>query len=183
MIPKVGDIVKLRDDAVAEANRLYGDCRAINALHAKNLLEVVNVLVFELSSTAGILFKDEKIQLWIDADSGCFTSLGDLTEVAFEPVVSKFKLRDAIMKRKYPIEIHHIKEKDCEGYFLAFHPDFGCSACSATGETEEDAINLLNQVRCAVLEYYIKEGKNIPEPSRDPLRMNYIQRKATHDRR
>jgi len=142
MIPKVGDIVKLRDDAVAEANRLYGDCRAINALHAKNLLEV-----------------------------------------AFELVVSKFKLRDAIMKRKYPIEIHHIKEKDCEGYFLAFHPDFGCSACSATGETEEEAINLLNQVRRDVLEYYIKEGKNIPEPSRDPLRMNYIQRKATHDRR
>lgn len=76
----------------------------------------------------------------------------------------------------YPIQIHYIKEDDAPGYFFAFHPDFGASACSATGDTIPQAIMLLGKVRTEVLCYLRSSGKPIPEPSANPLDANKIKR-------
>lgn len=55
----------------------------------------------------------------------------------------------------YPISI----------YFFAFLPDFGSSACSATGTTEAAAVRRLRQVQKAVTEHYRKTGRKLPVPS------------------
>ena len=72
------------------------------------------------------------------------------------------------MKQEYPIEIHHIPKRtffEEEGYYFVFHPDFGSSACSATGDTVVEALANLERIREQVIEYYRNTGKDIPEPS------------------
>jgi predicted RNase H-like HicB family nuclease len=67
----------------------------------------------------------------------------------------------------YPINIHRIPE-DGGFYYMAFHPDFGCLACSATGCTETEAIESLHLVRADVIAYYLESGKELPIPSKYP---------------
>lgn len=70
----------------------------------------------------------------------------------------------------YPIQIHHIPEEDGPGYYLAFLPDFGQSACSATGDTIPEAVDRLKEVQAQVFAYYRETGRKIPEPSSLDLR-------------
>jgi predicted RNase H-like HicB family nuclease len=67
--------------------------------------------------------------------------------------------------KQYPIQIHFVEEKEGDDYFFAFHPDFGHSACSATGDTVEEALASLGLVRIEVMRHYRETGKQIPEPS------------------
>ena len=64
---------------------------------------------------------------------------------------------------KYSIIIYPI-----EDYYFAYHPEFGWSACSATGDTPEEAAETLPQVREAVIAHYILRGKEIPKPNPVP---------------
>src|SRR5262245_40770497 len=79
------------------------------------------------------------------------------------------KLEEALRKR-YPVEIHFIPaEEDSTEYYMAFHRDFGVSACSAVGETPEEALSSLNEVRAQVIRHYLATGKPLPEPSAAPV--------------
>jgi len=67
----------------------------------------------------------------------------------------------------YPIQIHLIEEED-QSYYFAYHPDFGSSACSATGDTIMEAIESLDNVREDLVAYLKEAGKPIPAPSKLP---------------
>lgn len=69
----------------------------------------------------------------------------------------------------YPIQIHYIKENNVPGYFFAFHPDFGTSSCSATGDTIPIAIMNLAKVRADIMCFLRATGRPIPVPSANPL--------------
>lgn len=66
---------------------------------------------------------------------------------------------------RYPIEIQEFLDDEGNTNYYAFHPDFGHSACSAVGDTVEEAIYILGMVRRDVIEYYLETGREIPEPS------------------
>jgi len=68
----------------------------------------------------------------------------------------------------YPIEIHRIDEPD-QSYYLAYFVDFGASACSATGDTIEEALETLNKVKKDIINYLIEKKEDIPTPSGNPL--------------
>jgi len=63
----------------------------------------------------------------------------------------------------YPVVIYRVDEED-EPYFIAYLPDFGEAACSAVGETEEEALLELKNVRHDVIEYYKKNERELPKP-------------------
>jgi predicted RNase H-like HicB family nuclease len=68
--------------------------------------------------------------------------------------------------REYPINIHYITEEGNSGYYLAFLPDFGYSACSATGDTIEEVIDNLREVYKEVVKCYLDTNKLIPKPTK-----------------
>ncbi len=68
----------------------------------------------------------------------------------------------------YPVMIHWIQEGADTGYFLAYLPDFGYSTCSASGDTIEEALGLLEFVKQETIRYFIKSGKDIPKVSKGP---------------
>jgi len=55
-------------------------------------------------------------------------------------------------------------EADGTRYYFAFLPDFGHSACSATGDTVLEAIEELDLVRQDVIRYFIEAEKKLPKP-------------------
>lgn len=61
-----------------------------------------------------------------------------------------------------------MKDAGGSGYFLAFLIDFGYSACSATGDTIEEALRNLTIVQKDVIKHYRETGKYIPKPSTVP---------------
>jgi predicted RNase H-like HicB family nuclease len=63
----------------------------------------------------------------------------------------------------YPVVIYRVDEEN-EPYFIAYLPDFGEAACSAVGETEEEALLELKNVRHDVIEYYKKNERELPKP-------------------
>jgi predicted RNase H-like HicB family nuclease len=65
---------------------------------------------------------------------------------------------------KYPVEIHHLEEEDGSNYVFAFHPDFGSSMCSATGDTIDEALKALDNVRADILDHLVNKGVEIPKP-------------------
>jgi predicted RNase H-like HicB family nuclease len=72
------------------------------------------------------------------------------------------------LQKRYPIQIHHMEDKDGE-YYFAFLPDFGYSACSATGSTLDNALTRLNQVKEVLIRHYVDNGKPLPAPTQLPL--------------
>ena len=95
---------------------------------------------------------------------------------------------EQLLSRQYPVQIHHIAEEDTPGYYLAFLPDFGQSACSATGDTMPEAIERLSDVKRAIVQHYLDTGREIPEPSKGPHDAAVLQQmplrlpKDIHDR-
>lgn len=70
-----------------------------------------------------------------------------------------------LLKRPYSIEICHVDEPAGEGYFIAFMPEFGARACSATADTRSGAMqNLLHKVRPVVFKHALEKGYAFPEP-------------------
>lgn len=63
----------------------------------------------------------------------------------------------------YPVVIYQVDEDD-EPYFVAYLPDFGEASCSAVGETEEEALLELKNVRHDVIAYFEENNKELPEP-------------------
>jgi predicted RNase H-like HicB family nuclease len=55
-------------------------------------------------------------------------------------------------------------EDEPGGYYFVWHPEFGYCACSATGDTLEEAISNLHRTREFVIEYYAECGRPIPAP-------------------
>lgn len=76
---------------------------------------------------------------------------------------------------EYPVELYRIEEDDGTGVYFAFHPDFGHSACSAVGDTQEEAISELSVVRRDVIQHYYETGRTIPEPSPAPFKTDTLQ--------
>ena len=76
---------------------------------------------------------------------------------------------------QYPIELHFVSEEDGDGYYFAFLPDFGHSACSAVGDTPMEALDSLNEVKEEVLEFLKETGREIPVPSCNPTHSNELQ--------
>jgi predicted RNase H-like HicB family nuclease len=64
----------------------------------------------------------------------------------------------------YRIEIWWVNEEEGDGYYIAFHPEFGFSACSVPGYSRVEAIERLDQVREAVIQHRREKGKTIPKP-------------------
>jgi predicted RNase H-like HicB family nuclease len=95
---------------------------------------------------------------------------------------------EQLLSRQYPVQIHHIAEEGTPGYYLAFLPDFGQSACSATGDTMPEAIERLSDVKRAIVQHYLDTGREIPEPSKGPHDAPVLQQmplrlpKDIHDR-
>jgi predicted RNase H-like HicB family nuclease len=81
---------------------------------------------------------------------------------------SRIPTIEELLARQYPVQIHHIPEEGAAGYYLAFLPDFGQSACSATGDDMAEAITNLADVRREVFQHYLETGREIPEPSPGP---------------
>ena len=67
--------------------------------------------------------------------------------------------------REYPAEVYWHVQPDGDAYWFAFLPDFGHSACSATGITELQAVNRLRQVQMDVMSHYLDTGRPLPTPS------------------
>jgi predicted RNase H-like HicB family nuclease len=80
--------------------------------------------------------------------------------------------------KNYPITIHYIKEDDDPGYFFAYHPDFGASTCSATGDTIISAIISLARTREDVIEWLTSRGEAIPQPTQHPFSDNASEHAA-----
>jgi predicted RNase H-like HicB family nuclease len=70
---------------------------------------------------------------------------------------------------EYPINIHFVPEDDGKGYWFAYLPDFGWSACSATGESALAALGHLRSVQGEVMQHYKEKGKTMPKPSPAPF--------------
>jgi predicted RNase H-like HicB family nuclease len=66
--------------------------------------------------------------------------------------------------KKYRIEVCWVDEEEGDGYYVAFHPAFGFSACAAPGDSVIEAIERLEEVRDFVILRYCEKGKMIPEP-------------------
>lgn len=77
--------------------------------------------------------------------------------------------------REYLVMVHWIEEDDGDGYYIAYFPDFGWSACSAIGDTAADAIELLEQVKRDVIDYYVRSKKDLPEPSWIPFNFEFLR--------
>lgn len=69
----------------------------------------------------------------------------------------------------YAIQIHYVKEAGAPGYFFAFHPEFGASSCSATGDTIPLAVMNLAKVRAEVMCFLQSTGRPIPKPTPHPF--------------
>ena len=82
--------------------------------------------------------------------------------------MDRHRIKEECMKQEYPIVIHHVID-DKESYYYAFLPDFGHSACSACGDSIEEAIELLGKVKSDIVDFYKEKGKEIPEPTILPL--------------
>jgi predicted RNase H-like HicB family nuclease len=76
--------------------------------------------------------------------------------------------------KNYPIELHYVVEDDGPNYFFAFHPDFGASACSATGYTIPQAISNLAQVRGEVILAILQRKEKLPKPSPHPFERDTV---------
>jgi predicted RNase H-like HicB family nuclease len=63
-------------------------------------------------------------------------------------------------EHRYPVQISFISD----GYYFVFLPDFGASACSATGDTLDEALELLTGVLADITDYYREAGTPVPEP-------------------
>ena len=63
----------------------------------------------------------------------------------------------------YPIVIHRIEDTSNSFYYYVYCPDFGHSACSATGDTLDEALDTLKDVYQFCIEYY--KEKNLPLPT------------------
>jgi predicted RNase H-like HicB family nuclease len=50
-------------------------------------------------------------------------------------------------------------------YYFVFLPDWGESACSATGNTWAEAVRNFKKVEKAVKRHYQQTGKEIPKPN------------------
>lgn len=94
---------------------------------------------------------------------------------------------EEIARQPYPIEIHVLSDEDGGGYHV-FLPDFGHSACSATGDTVAEALTILEDVKREVVSLYLEKGIRIPEPSPNPAVADTLQQvpfripKSTHRR-
>lgn len=76
-------------------------------------------------------------------------------------------------RMKYPIEIHPIKDGE-DNYYIAFLPDFGATACSAAGDTPEEALREVKLVALEIIDYY-KESDHLklPEPFSKVKKLNW----------
>jgi predicted RNase H-like HicB family nuclease len=68
----------------------------------------------------------------------------------------------------YPINICQLDDGDGGHYHFAWLPDFGWSACSATGDTPEEALTNLRDTYKVITEVYDEDGKTLPPPSLPP---------------
>lgn len=68
-------------------------------------------------------------------------------------------------RTKYPITIYFVEDGQ---YYFAYLPDFGSSACSATGETIQAAVDNLAAVEKAVTQHYLDTGRALPHPTPNP---------------
>ncbi len=66
----------------------------------------------------------------------------------------------------YPIEIRKVDEKEGGGY-TATIPQLGKYAFVGDGDTIEEAIESLNNIKEYLLEKYLEEGIPVPEPQSD----------------
>lgn len=64
--------------------------------------------------------------------------------------------------RRYPICM--VYSPADEGY-IAWLPDFGCNACSAWGETPEEALQALRVAAEGIIEYFEEERGGAPVPT------------------
>jgi predicted RNase H-like HicB family nuclease len=126
------------------------------------------------------------IETWIDKGYNfCEVETIFIRAITFQSTMLKLELRanaesqpevktkeeifDEAMEHKYPIEIHYVEEDEGDNYVLAFYPDFGCSACSAPGDTIAEAVELLEEVKKEVIGFMIEQELPIPEPSTHPF--------------
>lgn len=75
---------------------------------------------------------------------------------------------EEIMLWPHPIQIHWLVDGAGSGYFYVFLVDFGHSACSATGDTIEEALANLVNVKRDVIRFFLETDHPIPKPSRCP---------------
>lgn len=72
---------------------------------------------------------------------------------------------EELLGRPYKVIVQEMPQEGCASYWMAYLPDIGASACSATGDTEEEARESLETVKREVFSYYLEKGYKIPEPS------------------
>ncbi len=68
----------------------------------------------------------------------------------------------------YKIEIKPIPEED-GGEFVARLPEMGKYAMAGDGETVEEAIQSLNEIKVVMFKEWIEQGISIPEPRNKSL--------------
>ena len=66
----------------------------------------------------------------------------------------------------YKIEVEPIREEDGGGFFARL-PQFGAMGITGDGETIEEALDMLNELKTAHFQRYLDEGRKIPEPKKD----------------
>jgi predicted RNase H-like HicB family nuclease len=78
-------------------------------------------------------------------------------------------LLEEYFNRKYPMVIYWIEEENSSGYYFAYLLDFGYCACSATGDTIEEALQELELVKKDIIQHFWETGKEIPDLSKTPF--------------
>lgn len=75
-------------------------------------------------------------------------------------------MADTKINKFYPICIYFIEEKYDDPFYLAYCPDFGLASCSAVGETINEALINLEEVKKEVIDYFLNNKKQLPIASK-----------------
>jgi len=70
-----------------------------------------------------------------------------------------------VAESRYPVVMCYMEDGHGGGFYYAFNPDIGQSACSACGDTKAEALENLADVEEYIIDYMKTQGKTIPEPS------------------
>ncbi len=82
-------------------------------------------------------------------------------DVRFEEIEQVLLSIDYYMSLKYPIKVTPIPEEGGGGYYAEIPELYGCLG---DGETIEEALKNLGDVKYTTIEMFLEKGKLIPEP-------------------
>jgi len=79
------------------------------------------------------------------------------------------------MKLNYPLEVTQVSQEDGGGFIITI-PALGRASMNAYGETFEEALALLNEIKRESFARWLNEGLPIPEPAEEEYSGRFVLR-------